>query len=219
MGLCCKYTWLTLNNYLNWSNALSIYLFKPIVLGVLFFIYFFPKRNTFGPLFKFWVSEKCGPKVFLLGFVNDTQLHSLFIAFKSFSRTLLFRKVGWDVKEISIPVISFLIGDECFCRRVTEKDESGVIMSCQQHGYQTILPLLPIIRRFSQGYIPYPHSYCMFELVILLLLDHMQGVHSTSLSSSLLLQQCLVCLTCLVFMMGGRWGVAARTSSILLATL
>ena len=56
------------------------------------------------------------------------------------------------------------------------------------------------------------------------------GVHrSTSLMSlSLLLQQCpacLVCLTWIVFMMGGRWpyswcfgGVAARTYSILLAT-
>ena len=55
------------------------------------------------------------------------------------------------------------------------------------------------------------------------------GVHSTSLmSSSLLLQQCPACLVrlaCIVFVMGGRWpyswclwGVAARTSSILLAT-
>ena len=56
------------------------------------------------------------------------------------------------------------------------------------------------------------------------------GVHrSTSLmSSSLLLQQCpvcLACLTCIVFVMGGKWpyswclgGVAARTCSILLST-
>ena len=56
------------------------------------------------------------------------------------------------------------------------------------------------------------------------------GVHrSTSLmSSSLLLQQCpecLVCLSWIVFVMGGRWpyigalwGVAARTCSLLLAT-
>ena len=49
------------------------------------------------------------------------------------------------------------------------------------------------------------------------------------MSSSLLLQQCpacLVCLTCIVFVMGGgtvrivsvSWGVAARTCSILLST-
>ena len=54
------------------------------------------------------------------------------------------------------------------------------------------------------------------------------GVHrSTSLTiSSLLLQQCpacLVCLACIVFMIGdcivgSSWGVAARTCSILLAT-
>ena len=56
------------------------------------------------------------------------------------------------------------------------------------------------------------------------------GVHrSTSLmSSSLLLQQCPACLvrlTCIVFVMGGRsrivgalWGVAARTCSLLLPT-
>ena len=48
------------------------------------------------------------------------------------------------------------------------------------------------------------------------------GVHRSTLlmSSSLLLQQCpacLVCLTWIVFVMGGRWGVAARTCSILLA--
>ena len=62
------------------------------------------------------------------------------------------------------------------------------------------------------GYIPYPHiaAVCMFELVVLLLLGHMRGVHrSTSLmSSSLLLQQCPACLvrlTCIVFVMGGRW--------------
>ena len=54
------------------------------------------------------------------------------------------------------------------------------------------------------------------------------GVHriTSLMSSSLLLQQCpacLVCLTCIVFVMGGRWpyswwGVAARICSRLLAT-
>ena len=63
-----------------------------------------------------------------------------------------------------------------------------------------------------QGYIPYLHiaAECMFELVVLLLPGHMWGVHrSTSLMSlSLLLQQCPACLvrlTWIVFMMGGRW--------------
>ena len=50
----------------------------------------------------------------------------------------------------------------------------------------------------------------MYVLVILLLPDHIWGVHrSTSLmSSSLLLQQCPACLvrlTWIVFLMGGRW--------------
>ena len=63
-----------------------------------------------------------------------------------------------------------------------------------------------------QGYIPYPHiaTVCIFEQVVLLLLGQMLGVHrSTSLMSlSLLLQQCPACLvrlTWIVFMMGGRW--------------
>ena len=63
-----------------------------------------------------------------------------------------------------------------------------------------------------QGYIPYPHiaAVCMFALVVLLLLGHIWGVHlSTSLmSTSLLFQQCPACLvrlTVIVFVMGGRW--------------
>ena len=63
-----------------------------------------------------------------------------------------------------------------------------------------------------QGYIPYHHiaAVCMFELVILLLIGHIGGVHrSMSItSSSLLLQQCPACLVHLawiVFMIGGRW--------------
>ena len=64
----------------------------------------------------------------------------------------------------------------------------------------------------TQGYIPYPHitAVCRFELVVLILLDHMRGVHRrTSLMSSCLpLQQCTACLVHLawiVFVMGGRW--------------
>ena len=76
-------------------------------------------------------------------------------------------------------------------------------------------PLLPIIHRFWQVFrstsciLTYLLDVCS-ELVVLLLLGHIAGVHrSTSLmNSSLLLQQCPVCLvhlTCIVFMMGGRW--------------
>ena len=91
-----------------------------------------------------------------------------------------------------------------------------IIMSCRQHGYSSpslatspyrSLPLVGL-----QGYIPYHHraAVCMFELVVLLLLGHMWGVHrSTSLMSSfLLLQQCPACLARLisiVFVVRGRW--------------
>ena len=84
-------------------------------------------------------------------------------------------------------------------------------MSYRQHGYP--LPSLATSPNHSsllaglQGYIPYSHiaAECMIELVILLLLGHMWG---SIMSSSLLLQQCPACLvrlTCIVFMMGGRW--------------
>ena len=106
-----------------------------------------------------------------------------------------------------------------------------IIILCRKHRY--LWPSLATSPYHSsllaglQDYIPYPHraAVCMFELVILLLLGHMQGsigaghpafawpyagVHrSTSLMSlSLLLQQCpayLVCLAWIVFMIGGRW--------------
>ena len=61
------------------------------------------------------------------------------------------------------------------------------------------------------GYIPYPHSRCMYVLAVRPALARPYvGVHrSTSLmSSSLLLQQCpacLVLLTLIVFVTGGRW--------------
>ena len=109
-------------------------------------------------------------------------------------------------------------------------------MSCRLHGYPWISLATSPYRSSPpaglQGYILYPHiaAVCMYELVVLLLLGHMWGVHwSTSLmSSSLFLQQCPACLvhlTWIVFVMGGRWpyswclwGVATRTCSILLAT-
>ena len=63
-----------------------------------------------------------------------------------------------------------------------------------------------------QGYIPYPHiaAVCMFEMVVLLLLVYMWGsigVHHFW-ARTLLLQQCPACLvrlTWIVFVMGGRW--------------
>ena len=91
-----------------------------------------------------------------------------------------------------------------------------IIMSCRQHGYPwpslatspyRSSPLVGL-----QGYIPYPHiaAECMFELV-----DHMWGsigVHHLCarlcFSSSVL--KCMVRLTCIVFVMGGRWPYSWR---------
>ena len=91
-----------------------------------------------------------------------------------------------------------------------------IIMSWRQHGYPwpslTTSPNRSSPLAGLQGYIPYPHiaAVCMFELVVLLLLSHMwRGNRSTSLMSSSLLHQqcpaCLVPLTWIVFVMGGRW--------------
>ena len=89
-------------------------------------------------------------------------------------------------------------------------------MSCCQHGYLWYSLVTPphcwSLLAGSQGYIPYLHgaAVCKFELVVLLLLGHMGGIHmSTSLmSSSLVLQQCPACtvrLTLIIFVMGDRW--------------
>ena len=90
-----------------------------------------------------------------------------------------------------------------------------IIMSRRQHGYPW--PSLATSPYHSsppaslQGYILCPHivAVCKFVLVVLLLHIQYVGVHrSTSLmSSSLLLQQCPACLvrlTCIVFVMGGK---------------
>ena len=91
-----------------------------------------------------------------------------------------------------------------------------IFSSCLQHGYpspslasspyRSSLPAVP------HGYTPYPHiaAVSRFELAALLFHGRVKGVHkSTSLmSSSLLLQQCPACLvrlTWIVFVMGGRW--------------
>ena len=82
--------------------------------------------------------------------------------------------------------------------------------SCHAASTDIPDPLLPLLAG-PQGYIPYPHraAVCRFKLVTLLLLSHVRGVHRTSLmSSSLLFQQCPACLvrlTWIVFMVGGRW--------------
>ena len=89
-------------------------------------------------------------------------------------------------------------------------------MSCRQHGYPwpslATPPYHPSLLAALQGYIPYPHiaAVCMFELFRPAFAWLYAGFHrSTSLmSSSLLLQQCPACLvrlTCIVFVMGGRW--------------
>ena len=76
-------------------------------------------------------------------------------------------------------------------------------------------PLFPIVHRLRAGLldnIPYPHiaAECMFVLVVLLLHGHVWGsirVHHLWVSS-LLLQHCPACLVRLswiVFVIGGRW--------------
>ena len=97
-----------------------------------------------------------------------------------------------------------------------------LIIRCH-HQHHHVVPLarisLTLSHHFSlsfiaglQGYIPYPHiaAVCMFELIVLLLHRPYAEVHrSTSrMSSSLLLQQCPACLvrlTCIIFVTGGRW--------------
>ena len=82
-----------------------------------------------------------------------------------------------------------------------------IIMLCYQHGYPW--PSLAISPYHSsplvglQGYIPYPHRAASFAW------PYVDVHRSTSLiSSSLLLQQCPACLvhlTWIVLVMGGRW--------------
>ena len=89
-----------------------------------------------------------------------------------------------------------------------------LILSFHQHGYPWSSLANPPNRSSllagPQGYTPYPHgaAVCRFELIALLLLGH-EGVHrSTSFMSSFLLPQqcpaCLVRLTLIVFVIGGR---------------
>ena len=91
-----------------------------------------------------------------------------------------------------------------------------IIMSCRQHGYPwpslATSPYRSSPPAGLQDYIPYPPiaAVCMFELVVLLFARPYEGVHrSTShMGSSLLLQQCPACLvrlTWIAFVMGGRW--------------
>ena len=91
-----------------------------------------------------------------------------------------------------------------------------IIMSCRQHGYPWPSLTTSTYRSSPlaglQGNTPYPHraAVCMFELAMLLFSRPYVGVHrNTSLmSSSLLLQHCPACLvrlTWIVFVMGGRW--------------
>ena len=90
-----------------------------------------------------------------------------------------------------------------------------IILSYHQHRYPWPSLATPLYRSsLSVGpdsYTLYLHraAVCRFKLVTLLLLGHVKGsigVHHISLS--LLLQQCPACLvhlTWIVFVMGGRW--------------
>ena len=90
-----------------------------------------------------------------------------------------------------------------------------ILLSCHPHGYPwpylTTTPYRSSLLAGPQGYIPYPHraTVCMFELVAMLLLGHVRGsIRDHHLWARLLLQQCPACLvrlTLIVFVMGGRW--------------
>ena len=78
--------------------------------------------------------------------------------------------------------------------------------------FSPLPPYRQLLPAGLQSYIPYQNraAVCRFELVILPLLGHVEGVHwsSSLMISSLLLQQCPTCLvhlTWIVFMMGGKW--------------
>ena len=86
-----------------------------------------------------------------------------------------------------------------------------IIMSHYQHGYPWPSLVTPPYRSSLltglQGYIPYPHraAVCMFELTVLPLFGH---ICTSLMSSSRLLQQCPACLvrlTWIVFLIGGKW--------------
>ena len=89
-------------------------------------------------------------------------------------------------------------------------------MSCCLHGYPwPSLATFPYCSSFPAGlldYISYLHiaAVCMFERVVLLLLGHKKGsIEVHHLWARLLRFQqcptCLVCLTWIIFVMGGRW--------------
>ena len=91
-----------------------------------------------------------------------------------------------------------------------------IILSCHLHGYLwtslTTPPYRSLLPADPQGYSLYLHraAVCRFELVALLLLGYVKGVYRSTwlMSLPLLLQRCpacLVCLTLIVFVMGGRW--------------
>ena len=82
-----------------------------------------------------------------------------------------------------------------------------IIMSCRPHGYPwPSLATFPYRSSTPTGlldYIPYLHiaAVCMFELVVLILLGHKWG----SIGVHHLCPACLVRLTWIIFVMGGRW--------------
>ena len=89
-----------------------------------------------------------------------------------------------------------------------------IIMSCRRHGHPwpslATSPYRSSPLAGLQGYIPYPHIAVACSSWLSCFCPAICGVHrSTSLmNSSLLLQQCPACLvrlTWIVFVIGGRW--------------
>ena len=88
----------------------------------------------------------------------------------------------------------------------------NIILSCHQHRYPWPSPYYSSLLAGPLGYILYPHraAVCRFEPISLLLLGYMRGsIGEHHLwACPLLLQQCHACLvrlTLIVFVMGGRW--------------
>ena len=135
-------------------------------------------------------------------------LHNIILISKTFWQLLLYD----DFYSIC-PVLIKLIFKQCGL----PKDIIVIIMSCQKYGY----PWRSLSLHFSLSFIAFgrspglhpvsSHNCCMYVRAGRPAFAWpYAGVHrSTSLmSSSLLLQQCSTCLvrlTCIVFVMGGRW--------------
>ena len=73
--------------------------------------------------------------------------------------------------------VSFKTKESFWLNSTTSSSSSSSWYATSTDIPDPLSPLLPIVHRFWQGYIPYPHraALCRFELVVLLLLGHFMG--------------------------------------------